>query len=117
MQGTPSKLTTITDLDALLKKRALKPKKVKFGGHVYKVRTDLTGKEISEYFKLAGDKQDREALALLVGDEDAERLNDALEGLPAQHMTLAVREFMVAAEIVNGVSESGEDAEGESSAS
>jgi hypothetical protein len=93
------------DLDALLATRMLEPKPVKLDGHVYSVRTDLTGAEVTKYFALANDKKDVEGLAILVGARDAKKLNGVLEKLPRAHMVLVVNELMVAAGIVNGVSQ------------
>lgn len=93
------------DLDALLATKMLEPKQVKLDGYVYSVRTDLTGVEVLKYFALANDKKDVEGLALLVGARDAKKLNAVLTKLPHAHMTLVVQEFMVAAGIVNGVSQ------------
>lgn len=107
-QGAP------IDLDALLATRMLEPKPVKLGGYTYSVRTDLTGAEVTKYFALASEKKDVEGLTLLVG-RDAKKLNAALEKLPHAHMVLVVQEFMVAAGIVNGVSQA--DSAGESQAS
>lgn len=108
-QGVP------VDLDALLATRMLEPKPVKLGGYTYSVRTNLSGAEVTKYFALANEKKDVEGLALLVGLRDAKKLHAALEKLPHAHMVLVVQEFMVAAGIVNGVSQA--DAEGESPAS
>lgn len=108
-QGAP------IDLDALLATRMLEPKPVKLDGYTYSVRTNLTGAEVTKYFALANEKKDVEGLTLLVGARDAKKLNAVLEKLPHAHMVLVVQEFMVAAGIVNGVSQA--DSAGESQAS
>jgi hypothetical protein len=123
MPGTPRNnskkvhpiLGDVLDLDALISKRVLAPKPVRLAGKTYMVRTNLTGTEVTDYYKLAGDKRDTEALALLVGDDAAE-LNALLETLPREHMNIVVRELMVASGIVIGVSATEEEA-GESKAS
>lgn len=113
-QGAPSNGSPL-DLDALLATRMLEPKPVKLNGYTYKVRTDLTGAEVTKYFALAAEKKDVEGLALLVGTRDAKKLNAALEKLPHAHMVLAVNEFMVAAGIVNAVSQAGSAGESQAS--
>lgn len=115
-QGASNNISTIHDLDALLAKRILKPKSVRLAGHVYSVRTDLTGEEVVRYFALADQKKDEEALALIVGARDAKKLNGVLTGLPRDHMNAVVQEIMVLAGVVNGTPQTGEP-EGESQAS
>ncbi|WHT21021.1 hypothetical protein N8J89_08120 [Crossiella sp. CA-258035] len=126
MQGTRNtrrktgNVSNVIDLDALLAKRLLKPVPTVLGGHTYQVRTDLTGAEITEYFSLTGEGKDVEALTLLVGADDAERLNTALADLPQAHMTLVVRKIMTSAGVIRGVPEDADEGsvgEGESSAS
>src|SRR5687768_3167017 len=98
---------TLLDLDALMAKRVLAPKPVKLVGETYHVRTDLTGAEVTEYFRLANAKKDVEAIALLlVNGEGAAEINAVLETLPREHMNLVVQELMVAAGVVVGVSSS-----------
>lgn len=109
-QGAPN----IRDLDALLAAKSLAPQPVKLGGHTYNVRTDLTGAEVVEYFKLANSGKDVEGLALLVGKVAAKKLNAFLNSLPQKHMVMIVNELMVTAGVVNGVPEA---PEGESKAS
>lgn len=120
MPGTRNNITpieNILDLDALLAKRVLAPKPVKLAGKTYMVRTDLTGSEVGRYFQLANDKKDVEALALLLVDgKGAKEINALLETLPRDHMNIVVRELMVAAQIVNGVTAT-EDETGEFEAS
>src|SRR5687767_9844968 len=99
-QGAQNQNGNILDLDALLATRLLKPKPVKLQGHTYQVRTDLTGDQVVEYFKLADAKEDVKALTILVGSASAKKLNSVLQKLPREHMNLVVREFMVAAGIV-----------------
>ena len=61
--------------------------------------------------------KDVEALALLLVDgKGAEEINALLETLPRDHMNIVVRELMVAAQVVNGVT-TAEDEAGESKAS
>lgn len=110
---TQGALNNIRDLDALLAARSLEPQAVKLGGHTYMVRTDLTGKQITEYFALANSGKDVEGLAMLVGKQHARKLNTFLEGLPQKHMVTIVNEIMAIAGVVNGVPQS----EGESKAS
>jgi hypothetical protein len=109
-QGAPN---NIRDLDALLASKSLEPQAVKLGGHTYMVRTDLTSKQIAEYFSLANSGKDVEGLAMLVGKVPAKKLNAYLDTLPQKHMVTAVNEIMAIAGVVNGVPES----EGESQAS
>lgn len=117
-QGASNNSTMfVHNLDALLAKRLLKPKPVRLAGHVYSVRTDLTGAEVVKYFALADEKKDEEALALVVGAKDAKKLNGVLAGLPRDHMNAVVQEIMVLAGIVNGVPQTEAGTEGESSAS
>lgn len=104
---------TVLDFDKLLAGRLLEPKSVKLAGHVYTVRTDLTGAEVTRYFALANEKKDEEALALIVGTKDAKKLNGVLNGLPRDHMNLVVQELMVTAGIVNGVSQAAQAVESE----
>lgn len=113
------------DLDALLAKRLLTPAPVTLGGHTYQVRTDLTPAEATEYLRLAAARRDVEAFTLLVG-EDGQRLNDALDALPVQHLGLAVRAIMRASVVLAGnipgeyaheAGEGREDGAGESLAS
>lgn len=112
---TQGALNNIRDLDALLAAKSLLPQPVKLGGSTYNVRTDLTGAEITEYFKLANSGKDVEGLALLVGTVPARKLNAYLEKLPQAHMVLAVNELMAIAGVVNGVPQA--QPEGESQAS
>lgn len=116
-QGASNDTASIYDLDALLAKRILKPKAVRLAGHIYQVRTDLTGAEVVKYFALADEKKDEEALALVVGAKDAARLNGILADLPRDHMNAVVQEIMVLAGLVNGTPQTGAESEGESPAS
>lgn len=97
------------DLDVLIDAIDLSPKPVKLGGHVYRVRRDLTGPEIVQYWELVRAKDDTTALSLLVG-EDAVALNTTLEQLPQARMTLAVQKLMEAAGLVSAAGDSGESA-------
>lgn len=110
---TQGALNNIRDLDALLASKSLEPQPVKLGGHTYMVRTDLTGKQILQYFALANSGKDVEGLALLVGNAPAKKLNAYLETLPQKHMVTVVNEIMAIAGVVNSAPES----EGESKAS
>lgn len=110
-QGAENTNGHVLDLDALLAGRLLKPKPVKLLGHTYQVRTDLTGAQVTEYFKLVNDGEEVEALTLLVGRTGAKKLDAALKKLPREHMNLVVREIMIAAGIVVGTSEA--ESEGE----
>jgi hypothetical protein len=112
-QGASNNTGSIHDLDALLAKRILKPKPVRLAGHVYSVRTDLTGAEVVKYYALADEKKDEEALALIVGAEDAKKLNSVLNDLPRDHMNAAVQEIMVLAGVANGTPQTGAESEGE----
>jgi hypothetical protein len=94
------------DLDALLASRVLSPKPVKLAGKTYMVRTDLTGAETAKYFKLANDKKDVEAIALLLVDgQGAKEINALLDKLPREHMNIVLRELMLAAQVAVGTSE------------
>lgn len=104
MQGTPnSKLAavsdTVMDLDELLASRSLDPVPIRLGGKVYKVRRDLTSKEVAEFYKLAGEGNDVDALAILVKTAPV-MLNTALEKLPKVHMTMVLKKMMQAAELI-----------------
>lgn len=101
------------DFDALLAERSLEPKPVNLKGRTFYVRTDLTGQEMADYFRLtrAAEDRDVEALSILVGD-DATDLNGILNWLPQKHMVFIVRKIMEAAGLIT----SGDD-EGESEAS
>src|SRR5688500_14568144 len=104
-QGAPNTNGNILDLDSLLAGRLLKPKPVKLKGYTYQVRTDLTGPQVAEYFKLVNNGEDVQALTMLVGAASAKKLNAVLEALPREHMNLAVQEIMLAAGVVNGTSQ------------
>lgn len=110
-QGAQAQNGEVLDLDALLAKRLLKPKPVRLGGHTYQVRTDLTGKQVTEYFALVNGGEALKALTLLVGVAAAKKLHVALEKLPRGHMVLALQEIMVAAGVAVGTSQA--DTEGE----
>lgn len=110
-QGTQNVNGNILDLDSLLATRLLKPKPVKLKGHTYQVRTDLTGPQVAQYFKLVNNSEDVKALTMLVGAAAAKKLNAVLQDLPCEHMNLAVQEIMLAAGIVNGTSQA--ESEGE----
>lgn len=57
----------VLDLDALLAMRTLQPTPVKFGGRVYKIRTDLTAQEVQDFLALTRSGHDVEAFTILVG--------------------------------------------------
>lgn len=105
MQGTQNnnvtKLPTagVLDLDELLATRTLEPASVKLGGKVYKVRRDLTSNEVTEFYKLAGDGKDVDALAILVTSAPV-MLNKTLERLPSAHMKLVLKKMMQAAGLI-----------------
>lgn len=91
------------DLDALLAARTLAPRPVKFRGHTYAVRTDLTPAEVVRYHQLAQANEDAEAFAILVGAEDAARLDAALNAIPTQHVRAAVRGLLDATGCFTGL--------------
>jgi hypothetical protein len=122
MAGAPKKnsdrpASDVLDLDALLAGRRLLPKPVKFAGHTYQVRTDLTPAEIVAYHQLAGEQRDEEAFRLLVGD-DAARLNEQLELTPRPHMRVVTTAILHASGCFEGfIADEEADRPGESSAS
>lgn len=93
------------DLDAALAARLLQPKPLVLRGHTYNIRTDLTGKQITEYLALVNKKEDEKALAMLVGARDAKKLNGILSDLPQAHANFVANEIHVAAGIVQGTSQ------------
>jgi hypothetical protein len=112
MQGTPNNVNPIVhdvlDLDELLASRKLDPVSIKLGGKVYKVRRDLTGAEVADFYRLASDGKDVDALAILVTSAPV-MLNKTLERLPVAHMKLVLQKFMEAAGLlVKGQEDSGE---------
>lgn len=82
------------DLDALLADRALEPRKVKLGGRTFSVRRDLTGEEVLRYWSLARQRKDIEALAIMVGDDDAVELNQIIDPLPMAKMQVVLGKIM-----------------------
>lgn len=92
---------SLVDLDAELAEHELTPVPVKLRNKTYRVRRDLTGNEVANCWKLINDGKDTEALAMLIGTDDAVVLSTVLDALPQQHMKIAVRKFLVAAEMVD----------------
>lgn len=95
-QGTP---TEAFDFDTLFAARSLAPKPAKLMGVEFTVRRDLTPEEVIEYWRLMRQSQVLDATALLVGEQDAVRLDDVLSALPAEH----IRTFMDRLQRIAGV--------------
>lgn len=126
MQGTQKKNNDtaagdVLDLDALLAARSLRPKRVKLMGETYTVRRDLGSEQVVEYFKLVHQGKNLEALAMIVGGEDeAKRMNAALDPLPQEHINTVLNRIMRVAGLLrrDPADEQDDQAEqGESSAS
>jgi hypothetical protein len=100
-------LGAVIDLDQLLEDRALEPARIKVGGKVYQVRRDLTSAEVAEFYKLAAENKDVDALAILVKSAPV-MLNKTLERLPVVHMKLVLQKFMEAAGLIPSSEDSGE---------
>lgn len=96
MQGNRSTEAAgrVIDLDAQLAARMLEPAPVRLGGHVYQVRTDLTGKEAVQVVALFRQAKDVEGWTVVLGEGDAKRLDAHLEGLPKQKTDLVVRALL-----------------------
>lgn len=116
----------VLDLDAQLAARMLEPVPVRLGGHVYRVRTDLTGEETAAALAAFRRADDVAGWTLVLGAADAKRFDKYLAKLPKQKVDLAVRAMMRASVVlaeyvaVNGPDELDVTlpaAEGESSAS
>lgn len=101
----------LVDLDAELDDLELKPVPMKLGGHVYEIRTDLTNREMAEYWRLSGLNKDVDALTVIVVSEAA-ALSAYLDALPQKKVNIVVRRLLAAAGLI---AETGE--QGESSAS
>src|SRR5687768_723840 len=86
-------LGSVIDLDELLEARSLEPVRMKLGGKIYQVRRDLTSAEVAEFFTLAGQSKDVDALAILVKTAPV-MLNKTLDRLPVVHMKLVLQKFM-----------------------
>lgn len=110
MPGTRNNVNPLVrpelDLDALLSQHSLDPKPIRLGGKTYQIRRDLTGVEVTEYWKLVRDGKDVEALGLIASAPAM--LNKALERLPYEHMKLALQKIMEAAGLVIAGGDSGE---------
>lgn len=99
MQGTQNNDTNplvreVVDLDALLVERSLEPVPMKLGGKTFKVRTDLTGEECTQFIKLVNDEKDLEAFTILVGKRDAVVLNNLMDKMPREHAALVSSHLM-----------------------
>jgi hypothetical protein len=110
MQGTP------IDLDGELAEIDLSPVTVKLGGRKYKIRRDLTGKEVLEFWQLLVKLDDAAAFSILVGPEDGPQLNEHLDSLPQKRRTKATRRLTILAEL-RTEADFAEGKPGESSAS
>jgi hypothetical protein len=104
--GTNPLIVPTLDLDALLAEASLEPRPVKLMGKTYHVRRDLTGTQVTEYWKLVREGKDVDALAMIV--TAPVMLNKILEKLPREHMLIVVREIMQAAGLVDMVGDVGE---------
>lgn len=68
MQGTPNNNSErVLDIDALLADRKLEPVTVRLGGKAYKVRTNLSVKEVNQVLALVNTDQSAQAMTILVG--------------------------------------------------
>lgn len=93
MQGNKNEAAAgrVIDLDAQLAARMLEPALVQLGGHVYKVRTDLTPKETAQVLVHFRAAEDVKGWTVLLGKVDAQRLDKYLDDQPRQKVDLMVR--------------------------
>lgn len=118
--GAPKKdrpASDVIDLDAMLAGRSLAPKLVRFAGHTYQVRTDISPAEVVQYHVLAGKAEDQQAFQILVGD-DSLLLDQTLDATPKAHQQLIISTLLNATGCFAGlVLDPEADAAGEPSAS
>lgn len=100
-------LGNLVDLDAMIDAVELKPVPMKLGGQVYEIRTDLTNREMAEYWRLTGLNEDIEALTVIVVSNAAD-LSAYLDSLPQKHVNLVVQRILVAAGLLAETGELGE---------
>jgi len=127
----------VVDLDALFASRTLKPTPVKVGGRIYRIRTDLTPQEVTDFLALIRTGHDVEAFTVLVGTtaertalykalrlrqsgEDtvelpvspkAKAISEAIDKLPRLHQAAASAGLMRASKALADFAASDEDLE------
>jgi hypothetical protein len=96
------------NLDAVLATVDIAPRPVKLRGHTYMVRRDLTGPETTAFAKFVQDSNDKAALTLLVGEEDAAKLDSELAKMPRAQMIRAVQAIGMEAGVLTAGGQLGE---------
>lgn len=89
------------DFDALLAEHRLDPVPVKLGGHVYQVRRDFRSQELRDFEAAVarGDDGELDAMAIVLGADDATRYVDHTNSLPHEHGVLVTQKILVAAKL------------------
>jgi hypothetical protein len=104
MQGNKNEAAAgrVIDLDAQLAARMLEPALVQLGGHVYKVRTDLTPKQVTQVMAHFRAGEDVKGWSVLLGAADAKRLDKYLDDQPSQKVDWMVRALWRASVVLAG---------------
>jgi hypothetical protein len=105
----------VLDLDALVVSRSLDPQTIRLGGREWTLKRDLTAEQVVQFWLLINRNKMRDAVALLVGEADADAFTEIALALPSETGTPVVRRIYQAAGVLRRPDD-GEQA-GESSAS
>lgn len=81
------------DLDELIVQRSLEPIQVRVFGRTWTVRRDYSAADVMAYWRTS-DTDQTTALAMIVGDQDAADLNEAINALPTEMATQPLRRLL-----------------------
>jgi hypothetical protein len=104
--GPPA--SNVINLDEQLASIDTSAQKVLLDGHTYTVRRDLTPREAGQWAKLAEAGEELKCWAMLVGEADAQRLNDYTETLPTLKSNRVVAQLAVIAGVATQTGAQGE---------